>query len=102
MVLSPILPRLFMSPCPAIPTTRVENNNGAIIIFTIFKNMVARGDNFIENSGNNQPTIIPKNNAPNINAVNLEVFTIIPRKIIILQKGDFCFHLDINLTFLFH
>jgi hypothetical protein len=64
--------------------------------------MVARGDNFIENAGNNHPTMIPKNNAPNINVVNLEVFTIIPRKIIILQKGDFCFHLDINLTFLFH
>lgn len=54
--------------------TKVANNNGAIIILTIFKNIIAKGDNFTENSGNKTPNITPSPKDPMINLVRILFF----------------------------
>ncbi len=61
-----------MSPCPAIPTTRVAKINGAIIIFTILRNISAKGCILTAIEGASQPKIIPKTSAKNIKKVNFD------------------------------
>ncbi len=41
----------FRSPVPAIPTTRVENSSGAMIILIIRRNASARGLMLTPNAG---------------------------------------------------
>ena len=65
-----------MSPCPAIPTTKVAKSNGATIILTMFRKIVASGASFTEKSGANQPQTTPKKSAIKIYVVNLVVFKI--------------------------
>ena len=76
IVLIPNLPRLLTSPCPAIPTTRVAKSNGAIIIFTILRNISAKTWSLTANAGKAHPTRTPNNSAAKIAIVNRDCFKI--------------------------
>jgi len=77
IVLTPSLPRLFASLCPAIPTTRVAKSNGAIIILTILKKISASTWVLIAKSGKAHPARIPRTSAPKIAIVKWEFFKLL-------------------------
>ena len=89
IVLSPILPKLLASSCPEIPTTKVAKSNGAIIIFTIRKKIVAKGRILTAKSGAKCPTTTPKTNAINIKAVSLECFNLGTSRILYMKHAAF-------------
>jgi hypothetical protein len=55
----PIRPICFISECPAIPTTRVENSRGAIMVLIILRNISLKTWSFLAISGTSYPNSAP-------------------------------------------
>ena len=62
--------RFMSSPWPAMPTTRVAKMSGAISDLIIRRKMVESGLSSWENSGNAQPTSVPRTIAIRIHCVS--------------------------------
>ena len=73
IALAPILPMVWTLPVPAIPTTNVANNNGAMIVLIKRRNMVPSSPSSLAGPGNIAPNAMPATRAIRIQVV-IEIF----------------------------